>query len=31
MGDFFDFKNDPTEIDNLWNKNKELRNIFYFY
>ncbi len=26
-GDFFDYKNDPDEMDNLWDKDKELRNI----
>jgi arylsulfatase A-like enzyme len=26
FGDLFDYKHDPGEITNLWNKNKELRN-----
>jgi len=25
-GDLFDYKNDPDEMDNLWDKDKELRN-----
>jgi arylsulfatase A-like enzyme len=26
IGDIFDYKNDPNEINNLWNSDKELRN-----
>lgn len=26
FGDLFDFNNDPGEINNLWNKDKEIRN-----
>jgi arylsulfatase A-like enzyme len=25
-GDIFDYKSDPTEIDNLWSKNESLKN-----
>ena len=27
MGDIFDYENDPSEIDNLWSKNRDLKNI----
>ncbi len=26
FGDIFDYRNDPDEINNLWTKDKELRN-----
>jgi hypothetical protein len=26
IGDIFDYTNDPYEIDNLWNKDVDLRN-----
>jgi len=26
FGDIFDYENDPSEVDNLWSKNRELKN-----